>query len=109
MNSSQEFEEIKRIKSHGGKLYFIERISDGKWFHYTFKKKEYLPCTCIQCYPHGFPFKQFKDGWTNDPQESQGYLTKEDAENNAFNMFITDESLENLKITEHEFINPNKK
>jgi len=91
------------IKMNGGILWFIENKSTGLWWHHTLDLKDNLPCTCRKCYPTGYPFKKYKDGWTNDVQKADAYLTKEQAEHGIF-FYYTNEPETNLIATEHEFI-----
>lgn len=102
--NKQDYAEIERRKYEGGVLWFIEHKETNKWFHYSFEQIDNIPCTCIECFPNGFPFKTTKDGWTSNPMEAQGYLTKKDADDAAFGYFATNEDIDNLVLTEHEFV-----
>lgn len=99
----ENHEHINNIKNKGGTLWFLEHKKTHLWWHSTFEEKDDLPCRCGKCYPSGYPFKTFKDGWTNNPQEANAFITKKEAEKAIFS-YYTDEPEENLIITEHEFV-----
>lgn len=98
-------DEVYLIKMNGGILWFIENKTTGLWWYSTFELKADLPCTCHKCYPNGYPFNKYNDGWTNDPQKAEAFLTKDQAEKGIF-FYYTNEPEINLIATEHEFTKP---
>jgi hypothetical protein len=102
--NKEDYNEIERRKKEGGLLWFIERKSDGKWFHFTFEE-DIIQCEhCLSVLG-----KHSKDGWTDNPQEALGFLAKDKADNAAFGDFYTNEQVDNLILTEHEFVGGEEK
>ena len=100
----QEFIEIQSRKENGSVLWFIEYKQTGKWFCYKFESKDDLLCTYRECYSSGYRFKRNKEGWTSNPQEAQGYLTKDIAQQAAFGYFVIHEPFENITVTQYDFV-----
>ena len=98
-----DFNKIEEIKKIGGTLYFLENKKTNLWWHSTIIPIKYDFCTCRRCMRHSSFFPKYKDGWTINPQDARGFLTEESAQQ-AIWFYYTNESPDNLIITEHIFI-----
>jgi hypothetical protein len=100
----EKLESLLQQDNQGGEevAWFLERKDTNEWYYPTFERKENLPCTCRECFPHGYPGNEYKTGWTNDPNKAWKYKSREEVEENI-RCYVTEQPDENLMATEHLF------
>lgn len=81
------------VRKNGGVLYFIEHKDTHLWWHAT-SGKEVVPHLNVQV-----------DGWTDDPHSCAGFGSKQQAQEWIDEGYWIEEPIENLIITDHEFVN----